>query len=521
MDSESIVFDFGRASTRILILEAAGKSVRVRDFATVPHGRHVSDEERKAALRPVLANLKTKSGIRAILTWEDGFIFRQLSLPDMPANDLEKAFLWEMKEKYLFKGEESFYTSEVAVETTNEDGSHEKVYNVFYSDRKSVSGKAALVESLGYRVSAVVPGQAAVAALIGGANIDTARDVLVFDIGAQSARILVVRDGRNILSRTVLLGGQTLTDMMTAAFFSAQGERVQLGPAEAEALKVTEGAQNPQAAHISLLRPYLEKVVSEIKRSIDYYEGQRYARPISKAVFTGGGSDLKGLSGYMGRFLGLEVAALVPENYASPSMSPQKKEGFAANFVSLVAGIGAGLDSTLNLLPRQQVSLSHQHARGVSVRLFIAATAILIGFWDVGTFLQLRLASSQLGALAAESRELNRISALVSDIESQQRFMRAALKGDLSHPSLLKALSRVTPASMTIDKIVFSREEGTLDIDGSVESPGHGEVKVIAQLITDILKTPFFKGATLTGTTPDEATHRLRFHVKCLTAGMI
>lgn len=520
MDNELIVFDFGQTSTRILVLEAAGKSVRVRDFSVVPHQRHVSDEERKPALRSALAGLKVKPGARAVLTWENGLVFRQLALPDMPADDLQKAFLWEMKEKYLFSGEESFYASEVAVETNNEDGSREKIYNVFYSDRKSVSDRVELVESLDCRVSAVVPGQAAVAALVGGAGIDPGRDVLIFDLGSQSARVLVVRDGRNTLSRTVLLGGQALTDMMTAGFFDTQGNRVQLGPAEAEALKVAEGAQNPQAAHISLLRPYLEKVVSEIKRSVDYYEGQRYARPIVKAVFTGGGSGLKGLLNYMGRFLGLEVAALVPENFASSSMPLEKKAEFAANFTSLVAGIGAGFESTLNLLPRRQAP-SGRRVSGVSVRLLVVVAAVLIGFWNTLTFLQVRLASSQLGALSAEAKESSRISALVADIESQQLFMRAALRGDLSHPSLLKALSRVTPDSMTIDKISFNREEGVLSIEGTVESSGRGEVKVIAQFITDILKTPFFKDATLTNTTPDEPAHRLRFQVKCLTEGVI
>ncbi len=520
MDSESIVFDFGQTSIRILLLEAAGKSVRVRNFAVAPHGRHASDEEQKAALRSAIGALSIKPGSRAVLTWENGLVFRQLALPDMPADDLQKAFLWEMKEKYLFSGEESFYASEVAAETANEDGTREIIHNVFYGDRKSVSERVAMVEALGYRVTAVVPGQAAVAALVGSAGIDPARDVLVFDVGAQSARVLVVRDGRNTLSRTVLLGGQALTDMMTAGFFDPQGSRVQLGPAEAEALKLAEGAQNPQAAHISLLRPYLEKVVSEIKRSVDYYEGQRYARPIVKAVFTGGGSGLKGLSNYMGRFLGLEVAALAPQNYVSPSMPPEKREDFEARFASLAAGIGAGFDTTMNLLPHQQVS-SRRRVRGMSVRLLVIVTAILIGFWDALTLMQVRLASSQLTALSAEAKESERIGALVADLESQQRFMRAALKGDLSHPSLLKALSRVTPDSMIIDKIIFNRAAGLLEIQGTVESSGHGEVKVIAQFITDILKTPFFKDATLTNTTPEEATHRLRFQVKCLTAGVI
>lgn len=520
MDSESIVFDFGRVATRILLLEGSGKAFRVRDFAVVPHGRHDSDDEKKTLLRPALFALNAKVGTRAILTWEEGLVFRQLSLPDMPPDDLQKAFLWEMKEKYLFSGEGSFYASECAVETANEEGVREKLYNVFYCDKPSAAHRIALAESLGYRVASVVPGQSAVAIVVNEAGVDSQRDVLVFDIGFQSARVLVVRDGKIMLSRTVLLGGQALTDMMTASYFDARGDRVQLGPADADALKLREGAKDPQAGHIGLVRPYLEKIVSEIKRSVDYYEGQKYSRPISKVVFTGGGANLQGLTAYMGRFLGLEVAPLRPDNFTSPSLLAAKRQLMASEFAAFAAGVGAAMDSAPNLLPRQHTPRARR-ARSVSARLALALAAILVVFLDTWTFFQVRLAKAQLVALAVEFRELDRIGALVADLDARQRFMRVALKGDLSHPALLKALSRVTPPAMTFEKLTFRREDGILTIEGTVAETGRSEVKIIAQFISDLLRTPFFRDVTLADSTPEPAERRQRFQVRCLTAGVL
>src|SRR3989338_5944588 len=315
-----LVFDFGKNSVRIVQVDASRQGrPQMVSVSRVVLAADASAEEKKEALRVKLPVFDSKSPPEVKVTWEEGMVFRQVVLPDMPDADLKKAFQWEMKEKYFLNEDENLLGSECTVSLEHPDGAKENFFSVFYCDKKSAMEKIGLLSGLGLQVSALVPGQAALAQVLGNLQ-EPDKDLLVCDIGFTNARILAIHQKKNALSRTVLLGGQALTEMMTGSFTDNDQKR-QFTPEEAERLKVTDGCSNPQVPYIGLVRPYLDKMAAEIKRSVDYYEGQKVAKPISKVLFSGGGSDLKGLTGFMKSFLGIPVETPDPADFLSSRMT--------------------------------------------------------------------------------------------------------------------------------------------------------------------------------------------------------
>jgi type IV pilus assembly protein PilM len=63
---------------------------------------------------------------------------------------------------------------------------------------------------------------------------------------------------------------------------------------------------------VDLIRPSLDALIKEIRRSLTYYENQAKTRGFSQIVLTGGSAQIEGLAQYLGNHLGLPVRILDP-----------------------------------------------------------------------------------------------------------------------------------------------------------------------------------------------------------------
>ncbi|GEM_PF-1064932 len=532
LNHNALVFDFGKKSVLIVHLDTAvTDKPQILNYSRVSLPDEASVLEKKEAIRAKLPTFDSKSPPDVRVTWEEGMVFRQVNLPDMPDSDLKKALSWELKEKYFLNDDESFIGSECAQTLDLAEGTKEKFLSVFYCDKKSAMEKINLITGLGLEVSCLVPSQAAQAQALGSSETD--HDILLFDIGYANARILAVHQKKNMLSRTVVLGGQTLTEMMTASYMNNDQE-IRLSLEESEKLKVAEGCENPQAPFIPLVRPYLEKIVTEIKRSVDFYDGQRFAKPISKIVFTGGGSCLKGLVGFMKSFLGLPVEQPNPEAFLSARMTDDQKASVRDQFPCFTASIGTACfeaNSALNLLPQEIKFKDRGRTKKMSLRLAAFATLTVLGYLVATTAFELCVTRIKLHTASVETKEISRLLEYLATIQSQDLVIRSAIKNDISHPGLFKTLSRLTPLGVSLQELAFNRENNSLIITGSMNAAGTTNVKIIAQFITELQNTPFFKEVTLARTTKESESpggetkkskpQTLEFELHCITKGRL
>lgn len=113
-------------------------------------------------------------------------------------------------------------------------------------------------------------------------------DMVIIDVGASKTTLCLVHEGRPVLLRTVLWGGNHLTHALAV--------RHACSFAEAERRKRTMAAQEVDA--------WLEPVLKELRVSLHAYEETVHHR-LTHCWVSGGGSKLKELSGYMAHQLGL------------------------------------------------------------------------------------------------------------------------------------------------------------------------------------------------------------------------
>jgi type IV pilus assembly protein PilM len=130
----------------------------------------------------------------------------------------------------------------------------------------------------------------------------------VCHVGAEVTNMIVAVDRRCHFTRLVGFGGNHLT--------KAVSERTGLAGDEAETVKTAcgllgeplEGWDPDTVAEVRhALALGARPLVREISRSLDYYRGQSFARPIEKLVISGGTALCAGIDRYLAQGLGIAV----------------------------------------------------------------------------------------------------------------------------------------------------------------------------------------------------------------------
>ncbi len=146
---------------------------------------------------------------------------------------------------------------------------------------------------------------------------------LMMEIGASSSVIALVRGDRVLMTRNINIAADDFTMALQKAFdldFSA-AEEVKVGYATATTPTEDEEAllnfdlareQYSPARVFEVVRPVLGDLITEIRRSLEFYRVQAGDIVVDRTYLVGGGAKLRGLASAIGDALGLRVEVASP-----------------------------------------------------------------------------------------------------------------------------------------------------------------------------------------------------------------
>ena len=125
---------------------------------------------------------------------------------------------------------------------------------------------------------------------------------IIVSVGAMSTELVIVIGGNVFFTRSVSVGGTTLTKAIMDEF--------NLPMKQAEEYKRTYGVlQDKVSGRVAdVIVPNLETVAGEILRAVEFAKGRVPNAPVRRAIITSGGAFLPGLSGFLVQRTGLEVS---------------------------------------------------------------------------------------------------------------------------------------------------------------------------------------------------------------------
>lgn len=290
-------FDIGHGSLKVMQLQSGSQKSTIQGYGTakfdiraLDNGVIVNPDAIATSVRELFKHhLVGQINTRRVAMALPGYrtFTRSIQLPKLDASELHDAVQLEV-EQYVPMPLQDLYLDYVAVSQAAENAE----FFVVAVPKKIVDSYLVLADMLGLEVILIEPTMAACARFFA-QDKHSDDTTVILDFGSLTATISIF-DKAILATSTVPAGGLVFTEAIR--------NKLQVDMEKAGSIKTRHGldVSNYQKEVIEALAPVLEKLVTEIRRMLRYYE-ERYGsqKSISQVVMLGGGANMPGLSNFL------------------------------------------------------------------------------------------------------------------------------------------------------------------------------------------------------------------------------
>ena len=453
-------------------------------------------------------------------------------LPKIEKKELkkEKAIWWEAKKFIPCELEDIILDFEIAGTKTESDGSEKLEILVSAVKKEEAIKMASLIEEAELVPYGLMPWPLISRIFINCNYINKENQIVCFiDFGARSTKISFYRGRKFQLIREINIGGCNITAALTTPFSTEEGETC-LEYSKARDLKFKYGLMLEEDMrqenrfdfkHFSILiRPVIEKLFAEIKRSIELFNHKYPEEQIGKIAIFGGGSLLKGLPQVLKDELKTDVIFLKPPLSASDDVrSPQ-----FANAYGLACAKGKGI----NLLPfKFKIARNAVYLKNAVKALFVFGFIFLLIFLIVSTsaLIYYRRAidarQAQLAALEPNIVKLQKLMDLKKEYEPNYKIYSKVITTRPRLYYIFKEISLVVPRRVKFNFLGVDKSGDSfyLEMRGIVFANGLNTQQVLADFIENLEDSHLFSDVKLTSMSEnsDYEIKAANFEISCRT----
>lgn len=335
--------DIGTSAIKICQLKESGGSfqlvhadVKPLDPEVIVDGTVMDAERVVSTIKELYRENKIKVKNVALSVSGISVIVKKINLPEMTEDELDESIQWEAEQYIPFDIDDVNIDYQILRPVG--DGNNRQMEVLLVAVKKDkINEYTSLVEEAGLK-PVIVDVDAFTLENMYEINYELSRDeaVALIDIGAGLMNINVILDGTSAFTRDISIGGNNFTEAIQKEFGLSfeDAERVKKG-------EDVEGAAFQEV--VPMLEAVSNDIASEILRSFDFFRAtaSKSASQISRVMLSGGGANMKGLSEYLAKHLGMEV------NIVNPFQNIEILEGsFDFDFIQNIAptaAVGVGL----------------------------------------------------------------------------------------------------------------------------------------------------------------------------------
>ena len=457
---------------------------------------------------------------------------KRISLPSMPIGDIAQALRWQAKDHFLFNVDESVLDFEVleSHKRVNDPDGIEVIANIannrFVDERISFAEK---VFKENFSPTVLTPVAYCLHNLYMLGKPQPINDpIAIIDIGHSTTTIAIIKNNTIRLVRQVGVSGQDFTESMAGTLASENGE-IELSLDQAESLKKEIGIPDESEALLkdglsarqvsSMIRPVLERLTNDIRRSFEYYSSQFGEGNVVKIILSGGMSRMKNIKHHIFSMLSMPVELLNAPESLKLKLKGDTAENFKEDFSVIAPCIGAALANPkkMNLMPDFYKKQDIKKIKKTSIRLvFILVTLMLLVFYlfDFGHEQALR---KVLNAKQPQWQKLQEVQELYSQIAQKNAIMNQTLKRQVPLYYIFKSLSNLMPREMYLRDIVIKEHATSMDMGGIVLETDETAEVTLSKFIRVLEDSEFFHNVMLNSTKDVKVSKKqaLEFQISC------
>lgn len=332
--------------------------------------------------------------------------------------------------------------------------------------------------------------------------LDSNKAYISVDIGAQMTDLTLITNGILRETRSTPIAGNQLIRGFTEEF-KATMQEIESMLSVIDLEKENYGVDSVHALKVEkAIRPWLERFISELRRSIEYFIARANINKIDSILLSGGLAQMKGLPAYLVHELGISTRLVNPfekiqfplrkNKFDKETILPQLAVAAGLALRQINGAVGAGV----NLLPPQVLGA---RVRKKLVRSWVV-TGTLAGIATLSTVATgYRIYSERVNRLEQITKEIQRISALSERLSIMRDQIDRVKTIFLEKEPLIETLSYLSslefiPSRVTLTKIDYTRNRLLL-LQGTAL-----EIEDVFTLRTLLDKSQIFENVTLKDT---------------------
>lgn len=347
--ARGIGLDIGTSAIKAIELQQSSAGIELLHYAVLPvpagivkNGVISNPEDIGAIIKHVFKSGKIRDKEVYVAVAGLSVVVRLVRFPAMPPEEVESAIHFEA-DKYLpFSPEESVIDFHV-IGPAETEGEIEVM--LVAAQNELVNSHVAAIEAAGLTPIAMDVQPFAILRSLGMETSDTERCTVLVDIGAGTTDVVIFKGDIPKFTRIIPFGGQRFTE--------AVAEGMNCGFGEADDLKQQSGRvflgdepelndpNNLSVKMFDILRPVLEELLLEVRRSVDYYKLQNRGEVIDEIVLTGGGSKLAGLERWLENELG--ISARIGNPFDNIKANPRQFNATTLSNLAPMLAVSVGL----------------------------------------------------------------------------------------------------------------------------------------------------------------------------------
>jgi len=544
---ETIGLDIGSHAIKLVALKMTSKGPFLTHLGIrkIPYGV-VEIKELSEILKQMLrqSGIKTKR-VRMSLSGS-GSIIRRIIIPSMPKSEMKEAIRWEIKAHLPFPIEKARIDFHILDEFV-EDGVKKLDLIVVASPEDLIERTLSIAEGAGLQMTHLDAAPFALwNALSSWDWLKKEEAIALIDLGAEKTGIHIFKDGILQFSREVTPAGADITQAIMEEISSK--ETPQTLYEEAERIKQEVGIpsetqpkkMSKESVHLSkisfLLRPLLEKMTGEMRRSMDYFRNQFNMERVDRVLLTGGGANLKNLSSYLTHELNCPVQLFNPLKgilFDPKKIDPQVLDEEGSS-LAIAFGIAIPEPKRIELLPaREPIFTRIQITKWIPIIAPLITLSIFFWIvWDMNGKLvslqkELDLKKAKVANIEALKSRLKLLKEKEEKIKQELSLYPSSLSTPVPYREILRVIHQILPENMTLTHLEIHQkgkpiqketkalkpegsqtDEKEIYLSGLVFGTDLNCLNALAQFIERLENSPHFKNVRLISADENKSYNR-------------
>ncbi|RJP30418.1 MAG: type IV pilus assembly protein PilM [Candidatus Omnitrophota bacterium] len=329
-----LVIDIGQQRIKVLQLRIVKSGVEVvkagEERLMLPP--NVDTETFYQRIRETLPLLLQRLEIkekRAIVTIPGRAAFtRRLKIPVVRGRQLARIIRYEARQHIPFPLDQVNMDYQVAA--TSGDVAELEV-NLVAVRKEVAAAYTDILKKCGIRVDVIEAASLSVYnAYAASTDHDPEEVTAIVSIGASGTDIVIEQNGMMQFMRSAPVAGNSLTNLLVKGLEIPFDKAEELKVIPLSDISETGGEQaasgfSPERVS-SILEQGFESIVTEIRRSFDFYVSQPDALPVTRVILCGGTSKMEGVSEFLEDRLGVPVTVFDAEKCSAVQLSDEQKQ---------------------------------------------------------------------------------------------------------------------------------------------------------------------------------------------------